>query len=101
MRRVRRLQPLASEGSVQGELFAAHRHHALITNANLPIVEANQHHRDHAIIEQVIAELKDGPLAHLPSGSYPANAAWVANTVSAFNLEAPPDRGGLLMPRVG
>ena len=35
-----------------------------------------QRHRDHAIVEQVIAELKDGPLAHLPSGRYTANAAW-------------------------
>ena len=29
-------------------------------------------------VEQVIAELKNGPLAHLPSGRYAANAAWVA-----------------------
>jgi hypothetical protein len=31
-------------------------------------------HRDHAIIEQVIAELKDGPLAHAPFGRFGANA---------------------------
>ena len=37
-------------------------------------------------IEQVIAELKDGPLAHLPSGKYAANAAWVALAVIAFNI---------------
>lgn len=86
VRRVRRLQPLASDGSTQGELFAAHRHHAFITNSTLTTIEADQHHRDHAIVEQVIAELKDGPLAHLPSGSYPANAAWVACAVIAFNL---------------
>lgn len=36
--------------------------------------------------EQTIAELKNGPLAHLPSGSYAANAAWVACAVIAFNL---------------
>jgi hypothetical protein len=47
---------------------------------------APQRHRDHAIIEQVIAELKDGPLAHLPSGQYAANAAWLAHAVIAFNL---------------
>ena len=86
VRRVRRLQPLASDGSEQGELFAAYRHHAFITNSTLTTLEADQHHRDHAIVEQVIAELKDGPLAHLPSGSYPANAAWVACAVIAFNL---------------
>ena len=87
VRRVRRLQPLAGDdGTVQGELFAAYRHHAFITNSTLSTLEADQRHRDHAIIEQVIAELKNGPLAHLPSGNYAANAAWVACAVIAFNL---------------
>ncbi len=54
VRRVRRLQPHASDGTEQGELFAAHRHHAFITNSALSTVEADQHHRDHAIVEQVI-----------------------------------------------
>ena len=70
VRRVRRLQPQASDGTAQGELFAAWRHHAFITNSTLSTVEADERHRDHAIVEQVIAELKDGPLAHLP-GSMP------------------------------
>jgi hypothetical protein len=86
VRRVKRLQPLAGDGSAQGELFATHRHHAFITNSTLTAVEADAHHRDHAIVEQVIAELKDGPLAHLPSGSYAANAAWVSCAVIAFNI---------------
>ena len=86
VRRVKRLQPLASDGTEQGELFAAHRHHAFITNSTLDMVQADQRHRDHAIVEQVIAELKDGALAHLPSGKYAANAAWVAHAVIAFNL---------------
>lgn len=86
VRRVRRLQPLASDGTAQGELFATYRHHAFITNSTLDIVEADQVHRGHAIVEQVIAELKDGPLAHLPCGNYAANAAWVACAVIAFNL---------------
>lgn len=86
VRRVKRLQPLASDGSSQGELFATYRHHAFITNSTLDMVEADQRHRDHAIVEQVIAELKNGPLAHLPSGKYAANAAWVACAVIAFNI---------------
>ena len=86
VRRVRRLQPRTSDGSVQGELFADWRHHAFVTNSTLSTVEADQRHRDHAIVEQVIAELKDGPLAHLPSGSYAANAAWVSFAALAFNL---------------
>ncbi|WP_066913766.1 IS1380 family transposase [Millisia brevis] len=84
VRRVKRLNPVADTG--QGELFTAHRHHAFVTNSTLPLVEADARHRDHAIVEQVIAELKDGPLAHLPSGKYAANAAWLAHAVIAFNL---------------
>lgn len=86
VRRVRRLRPRTSDGSVQGELFADWRHHAFVTNSTLTTIEADQRHRDHAIVEQVIAELKDGPLAHLPSGHYAANAAWVAFAALAFNL---------------
>jgi len=86
VRRVKRLQPLAGDGTEQGELFATYRHHAFVTNSTLGMVEADQRHRDHAIVEQTIAELKDGPLAHLPSGKYAANAAWVACAVVAFNL---------------
>ncbi|GAB3869529.1 IS1380-like element ISCgl4 family transposase [Nocardioides maradonensis] len=86
VRRVRRLQPLTGDGTEQGELFTVHRHHAFITNSTLGLIEADQTHRAHAVVEQVIAELKDGPLAHLPSGSYAANAAWVACAVIAFNL---------------
>lgn len=86
VRRVKRLQPLASDGTEQGELFATYRHHAFITNSTLGTVEADQRHRDHALVEQVIAELKDGPLAHLPSGKYAANAAWVSCAVIAFNI---------------
>lgn len=86
VRRVKRLQPLAGDGTAQSELFASHRHHAFITNSTLSAVEADQRHRDHAIVEQVIAELKANALAHLPSGSYAANAAWVAHAVIAFNL---------------
>ncbi len=86
VRRVKRLQPLSDGQGGQGELFAAYRHHAFITNSTLDMIEADQRHREHAVIEQVIAELKDGPLAHLPSGKYAANAAWVAHAVIAFNL---------------
>lgn len=86
VRRVKRLQKLAGDGTAQGELFATYRHHAFITNSTLDLVEADQTHREHAIVEQVIAELKDGALAHMPSGSYAANAAWLAHAVIAFNI---------------
>lgn len=69
VRRVERLQPLAWDGTEQGELFATYRHHGFITNSTLGAIEADQQQRDHAVVEQVIAELKDGPTTHLPSGS--------------------------------
>ena len=43
-------------------------------------------HRPHAIVEQVIADLKHGPLAHLPSGSFAANSAWAVCAAMAYNL---------------
>lgn len=39
-----------------------------------------------SIVEQVIAELKNGPFAHAPSGSFQANSAWLALAALAFNL---------------
>ena len=83
VRRVKRIQQRIQQ---QAELFSVYRHHAFVTNSTLSVVEADERHRDHAVVEQVIAELKDGPLAHLPSGKYAANAAWLALAVIAFNL---------------
>jgi hypothetical protein len=80
---VKRLNP-RSRG--QDALFDTYRYHAFITNSTLDTVTADRRHRGQAIIEQVIAELKDGPLAHLPSGVFQANAAWIAFGVIAFNL---------------
>jgi Transposase DDE domain group 1 len=49
-------------------------------------VQAEAEHRRHAIIEQVHADLKNGPLAHLPSGMFAANSAWLVLAAMAFNL---------------
>jgi hypothetical protein len=70
----------------QAELFPDWRHFALITNRTdeLAVVEAE--HRDHAVVEQVIADLKDQALAHFPSGDYDANAAWTVLAAIAHNL---------------
>jgi hypothetical protein len=70
----------------QGELFPAWRHHAVFTDSPFATIQAEEHHRDHAQVEQVFADLTDGPLAHLPSGSFPANAAWLACAAIAHNL---------------
>lgn len=85
VRRVQRLNPQAAARG-QGELFDTWRHHAFVTNSTLDAVDADAAHRDHAIIEQVIAELKAGPLAHAPSGSFTANAAWLTLSCTAFNI---------------
>lgn len=84
VRRVKRLGENTAQG--QETLFDTWRYHAFITNSTLTAVEADQFHRGHAIIEQVIAELKDGPLAHLPSGKFAANAAWLQFACLAHNL---------------
>jgi hypothetical protein len=70
----------------QSELFTAYRYHAVFTNSPLPMLAAEKAHRAHAIVEQVIADLKNGPLAHLPSGHFWASSAWLVCAAIAFNL---------------
>jgi hypothetical protein len=70
----------------QSELFTIYRHHAVFTNSPLPMLAAEAAHRAHAIVEQVIADLGNGPLAHLPSGQFAANSAWLVCATIAFNL---------------
>jgi Transposase DDE domain group 1 len=85
VRRVRRLNP-KSVPTGQTEAFAVYRYHAVFTDNPEPMLAAEATHRDHAIIEQVIAELKNGPLAHLPSGMFAANAAWLVCAAISHNL---------------
>lgn len=87
VRRVRRLNPrAAASGAAQDELFATYRFHAVFTDSPLGMLQAESDHRGHAIIEQVIADLKNSALAHLPSGVFTANAAWLTLAAIAFNL---------------
>jgi hypothetical protein len=67
-------------------LFPVWRHHAFLTNTTLSTVDADITHRQHAIIETVFADLIDGPLAHLPSGHFSANATWAICTAISHNL---------------
>jgi len=80
---VRRVRP--TPGS-QLALFTTWDYHAFVTDRDLPVAEVEADHRRHAIVEQSIAELKSAGLAHLPSGKFTANAAWLALTVMAHNL---------------
>lgn len=84
VRRVPRLGTGHAQG--QGELFAAYRFHAVFTDSPLPLVDAEKTHRQHAIVEQVIADLKGSALAHCPSGVFAANAAWLQLACLAYNL---------------
>jgi hypothetical protein len=85
VRRVTRLNP-DTLPTGQTALFGQYRYHAVFTDSPLSMLDAEAAHRDHAIVEQVIAELKAGPLAHLPSGTFTANAAWLVCAAMAFNL---------------
>jgi hypothetical protein len=81
VRRIPELNPDSQDG-----LFDLWRFHAFFTTSSLDTVTADQAHRGHAIIEQVHADLKNSALAHLPSGQFTANAAWLVLAVIAFNL---------------
>jgi len=70
----------------QAELFPDWRHHCFATNRILPTLVADVDHRDHATVELAIRDLKDGPLAHFPSGNMHANSAWTVIAAIAHNL---------------
>ena len=84
VRRVKDLNRQAPAG--QDGLFDVWRHHAVFTDSPFVLLQAEEQHRDHAIVEQVLADQASGPLAHLPSGVFPANAAWLACAAIAHNL---------------
>ena len=67
-------------------LFPVWRYHPFVTNSELPTAQADITHRRHAIIETTFADLIDGPLAHIPSGLFAANCAWLGCAVIAHNL---------------
>lgn len=70
----------------QPGLFDLRRFHAVFTTSDLDTVAADKIHRQRTVIEQVNADLKASALAHLPSGKFAANAAWLVLAVMAFNL---------------
>lgn len=87
VRRIPDLNPKKNHG--QATLFDTWRFHAFFTTvprAERDTVAADKVHRAHAIIENVHADLKASALAHMPSGVFNANAAWLVCAVMAFNL---------------
>jgi hypothetical protein len=67
-------------------LFPVWRYHPFFTDTDEPVDAADITHRRHAIIETVFADLIDGPLAHMPSGQFGANSAWILCAAIAHNL---------------
>jgi len=70
----------------QDELFPVWRYHAFFTDTALSTVDADVTHRQHAVVETVFSDIIDGPLAHLPSGRFAANAAWLVCAGMSHNL---------------
>ncbi|GAB2468105.1 hypothetical protein GCM10027162_74160 [Streptomyces incanus] len=85
VRRVKRLNP-KSVPAGQAELFGVWRHHVIFTDSPFVLAQAEPMHREHAQVEQVFADLEDSALAHLPSGKFTANAAWLTLAATAYNL---------------
>jgi hypothetical protein len=67
-------------------LFPVWRYHPFFTDSTETVADADITHRKHAIIETVLADLIDGPLAHMPSGRFGANSAWALCAGIAHNL---------------
>lgn len=78
-RRVRRL-------SQQGQLLPVWDYYCLATNRTDPLALAEAEHRQHAVVELAIRDLKDQALAHFPSGQFNANGAWTVVAALAHNL---------------
>jgi len=70
----------------QAELWPDWRHFAFITNRSEPLEIVEAEHRQHAVVELAIRDLKDQALAHFPSGKFNANAAWTVIACLAHNL---------------
>jgi hypothetical protein len=79
VRRVRTLNP-------QGELLPSWEYFPFATNRSEPLAVVEAEHRQHAVVELVIRDLKDQALAHFPSGHFYANAAWTVIACLAHNL---------------
>ena len=66
--------------------FCLWRHHPVFTDSALPMLQAEADHRRHAIIEQVIADLKSGPMAHRHWALSWPTRTWLVLAAMAFKL---------------
>ena len=79
---VRRVRTLGE----QGQLFDTWQHFAFATNRTELLAVVESEHREHAVVELSIRDLKDQALAHFPSGKFAANSAWCVIAALAHNL---------------
>ncbi len=80
---VRRVRP--TPGS-QLALDVVFDYHPFLTDRDGDMLELEADHRRHAVVELAIRDLKAGGLAHVPSGKFFANAAWLALACLAHNI---------------
>jgi hypothetical protein len=78
VRRTRLLGP-------QGKLWPDWRHFPFITNRIEPFEIVELEHRQHAVVELTIRDLKEQALQHFPSGKFNANSAWTVISCLAHN----------------
>lgn len=79
---------------------AVWRYHPFFTKSTEPTAAADITHRRHAITETVFADLIDGPLAHLPSGSLFAVelGRYIAEQIHGARLATAPGTDMVLTP---
>lgn len=71
----------------QAQLWPNWRHFAFLTDLGGDTTTIDAFHRQHAVVELAIRDLKEGAgLEHIPSGNFSANSAWLQCAVLAHNL---------------
>jgi hypothetical protein len=73
--------------AAQARLWPDWRHHAFLTDLDGGTAAVEAFHRQHAVVELALRDLKEGAgMAHVPSGNFSANGAWLCCAVRAHNL---------------
>ena len=71
----------------QLKLWPDWRHFGFLTDLEGTAVDIDRFHRQHAVVELAIRDLKEGAgLEHVPSGNFHANSAWLQCAVLAHNM---------------
>ena len=71
----------------QAKLWPDWRHFGFLTDLDGETVAIDAFHRQHAVVELAIRDLKEGAgMEHVPSGNFSANSAWLQCAVLAHNL---------------